>query len=156
MSDRPFMIKTSLARVFRVFDGAALAIFLTSSTIAADSAVDWKSEGDLAVKLLQQYIRIDTSNAPGVAGASGDVREAAGFLEKHLREEGIETRRIAHPKDPTREFLIGRVKGDGSLGKAMIIEHHMDVVPAEGKWTHPPFGGEIHAGFLYGRGAMDD
>jgi succinyl-diaminopimelate desuccinylase len=34
---------------------------------------------------------------------------------------------------------------------------HTDVVPPgeETAWTHPPFGGEIDGGFLYGRGAVD-
>ncbi len=37
---------------------------------------------------------------------------------------------------------------------------HQDVVPieagTEGKWTHPPFSGEIADGFIWGRGTMDD
>ena len=33
---------------------------------------------------------------------------------------------------------------------------HTDVVPAEAdRWMHDPFGGEIHGGFLWGRGAVD-
>ncbi len=32
---------------------------------------------------------------------------------------------------------------------------HLDVVPADGAWTHPPFGGEIHDGEVWGRGALD-
>lgn len=34
---------------------------------------------------------------------------------------------------------------------------HTDVVPVgdEAAWTHPPFGAEIHDGFLYGRGSTD-
>ena len=33
---------------------------------------------------------------------------------------------------------------------------HLDVVPEGGNWTYPPYGGEIHDGKLYGRGATDD
>lgn len=33
---------------------------------------------------------------------------------------------------------------------------HLDVVPAGVGWTHPPFGGEIHDGRIYGRGTVDD
>ncbi|MBI4583353.1 MAG: M20/M25/M40 family metallo-hydrolase [Planctomycetes bacterium] len=118
--------------------------------------VNWDEEGDRAVGLLQTYLRIDTSNAPGVPGATGDVRAAVEFFERLLREDGLEPRRLVHPEDPTRTVLLGRLKGDGSLGKTLLLEHHMDVVPAEGQWTHPPFGAEIHDGFLYGRGTMDD
>jgi acetylornithine deacetylase/succinyl-diaminopimelate desuccinylase-like protein len=33
---------------------------------------------------------------------------------------------------------------------------HLDVVPAEpDKWTHPPFGGTVADGFVWGRGAID-
>ncbi|MCL6547612.1 MAG: dipeptidase PepV [Alicyclobacillus sp.] len=33
---------------------------------------------------------------------------------------------------------------------------HLDVVPAGGDWTYPPFGAEIHDGKVYARGAVDD
>jgi succinyl-diaminopimelate desuccinylase len=33
---------------------------------------------------------------------------------------------------------------------------HVDVVPEGDGWTHPPFGGEIADGKVYGRGAIDD
>lgn len=36
------------------------------------------------------------------------------------------------------------------------IASHIDVVTAQGEWTHPPFAGEIADGILYGRGAQDD
>ena len=33
---------------------------------------------------------------------------------------------------------------------------HLDVVPANDKWTYPPFSGAIHNNKIYGRGAIDD
>jgi carboxypeptidase PM20D1 len=41
---------------------------------------------------------------------------------------------------------------------AIVLLAHLDVVPAEGtaSWTHPPFGGAIADGFVWGRGALDD
>ena len=33
---------------------------------------------------------------------------------------------------------------------------HLDVVPAAGEWTFPPFCGRIDGGFVYGRGTHDD
>ena len=42
-------------------------------------------------------------------------------------------------------------------GKEMIgILSHLDVVPEGNGWDYPPYGGEIHQGRLYGRGAIDD
>lgn len=46
--------------------------------------------------------------------------------------------------------------GDGPDGGSVGIACHLDVVPAEGRWTHPPFGGELHDGEVWGRGAQDD
>ena len=37
----------------------------------------------------------------------------------------------------------------------IILISHLDVVPAEGKWTYPPFSGEIVDGKLFGRGTLD-
>jgi acetylornithine deacetylase/succinyl-diaminopimelate desuccinylase-like protein len=126
-----------------------------SGTATLDQ-VDWKACGDEALALLREYIRIDTSNAPGVATASGDVRKAADLLQGALQHEGIETRRLVHPQDPTRVVVLGRLRGDGSGGKPLLLEHHMDVVPAEGAWSHPPFAAEVDQGWLYGRGTADD
>lgn len=42
-------------------------------------------------------------------------------------------------------------------GKPMVFLSHLDVVSPgdESNWTHPPFGGEVHGSFIYGRGAAD-
>ena len=45
--------------------------------------------------------------------------------------------------------------GDHSRGAVVLIAHS-DVVPASGEWEHPPFGGEIDGGCVWGRGAMDN
>ncbi|MDU4962229.1 MAG: dipeptidase PepV [Sporomusaceae bacterium] len=44
----------------------------------------------------------------------------------------------------------------GSGDDYIAVLGHLDVVPAGDGWTYPPYGGEIHAGRLYGRGAADD
>jgi acetylornithine deacetylase/succinyl-diaminopimelate desuccinylase-like protein len=38
----------------------------------------------------------------------------------------------------------------------LLLLHHTDVVAPGPGWHYPPFAGEIHAGRLYGRGALDD
>jgi len=42
----------------------------------------------------------------------------------------------------------------------IVLMAHVDVVPVEeeteGQWTHPPFGGLIDDGYVWGRGALDD
>ena len=43
-------------------------------------------------------------------------------------------------------------EGDEMIGVLV----HLDVVPEGSGWTYPPYGGEIHDGRIYGRGATDD
>lgn len=42
-------------------------------------------------------------------------------------------------------------------GQKLLFDGHMDTVPVTNpdEWIHPPFGGEIHDGKVYGRGASD-
>jgi len=102
------------------------------------------------VALLQQYIRINTSNPPG------NEIQTARFLHDVLSREGIESQ-ILDTLDlpPGRANFYARLKGDGTK-KAIAIVHHMDVVPVSREfWTADPFAGEIKDGYLYGRGALD-
>lgn len=47
--------------------------------------------------------------------------------------------------------------GNPQLEPALFLAHY-DVVPAgdSGRWSHPPFGGVVTDGFIWGRGALDD
>ena len=38
---------------------------------------------------------------------------------------------------------------------AILFDSHTDVMPVRGNWIHPPFGGQISKGKLYGRGSTD-
>jgi len=94
--------------------------------------VDWDAATSEATSLLQRYVRIDTSNPPG------DVTGAVAFLRRALASAGIrvETFRSA----PGRVNLLARV-GPGR-GPAVVLLHHMDVVPAvAADWSVPPFSG---------------
>ncbi len=44
--------------------------------------------------------------------------------------------------------------GEGE--EVIVIMPHLDVVPEGTGWDYPPFGGEIHNGSIYGRGASDN
>ena len=56
--------------------------------------------------------------------------------------------------------LLYKWKGSDAGKAPIVLMGHTDVVPvisgSESKWTHPAYSGEIDAGFLYGRGALDD
>jgi len=59
-----------------------------------------------------------------------------------------------------RDGLLYTWKGADASAKPALLMAHQDVVPiepgTEGRWAHPPFGGVIADGFVWGRGALDD
>jgi acetylornithine deacetylase/succinyl-diaminopimelate desuccinylase-like protein len=128
---------------------AALSICLSiAAGAAAQPQPDWKAVEREALQTLQGYVRIDTSNPPG------DVSKAADFLAGVLRREGIDVKR--YESAPGRSILLARLKGDGSGGKAILLESHMDVVPTDpSRWKQHPFGAEISDGRMWGRGTID-
>ena len=99
------------------------------------------------VELLQNLIRIDTTNPPGKEAAC--VR----YIHDLLKEAGVDTTFFA--KEENRPNLIARLKGQGSAAPLMMYGH-ADVVPTEKQaWTYPPFEAKIVDGFIWGRGALD-
>ncbi|MFL6290813.1 MAG: M20/M25/M40 family metallo-hydrolase, partial [Thermoanaerobaculia bacterium] len=97
---------------------------------------------------LRQYLRIDTSNPPGNEG------RGAAFLAGILQRAGIPSRVVANPEG--RANLYARLSSPKSGGRAILLLHHMDVVPPGPGWTVPPFAGLVKGGQLWGRGAVDD
>jgi len=103
--------------------------------------------GDAAVRHLADLIRIDTTNPPG------NETPAAEYLAGLLSAAGLEPTLLG--ADPKRHNVIARLRGDGSQAP-LLLAAHTDVVPVErAYWTRDPFGGEIHDGYLWGRGAID-
>lgn len=92
----------------------------------------------LAQKLVQ------TPSMPGEEGAVADVVRAE--MER-LRYDEVWVDEAGN--------VIGRVHG--GEGPALLFNGHMDHVdPGDpARWPHPPFGGEVIAGELWGRGAAD-
>ena len=99
-----------------------------------------------AVELLRQLLRFDTTNPPGAE------RECIDWARGLLEEAGLEVRILA--REDERPNLLARLPGAGDA-PPLLLQGHVDVVPAEGDWRHPPFGGELHDGVVWGRGALD-
>ena len=97
-------------------------------------------------ELLQRLIRFDTTNPPGAECAC--IEWVAGLV----REAGLEARIVA--KDDARPNLVARLRGEGRA-PPFLMQGHVDVVPATGDWSRPPFGGEVAGGYVWGRGALD-
>jgi acetylornithine deacetylase/succinyl-diaminopimelate desuccinylase-like protein len=109
--------------------------------------IDWQAVTDETIRHLQALLRLDTTNPPGNESLAVD------YLARALRADGIEPLVLA--ATPTRGNLIARLKGSGQAAP-LLLYGHTDVVPAEAEhWQHPPFGGEVHDGFVWGRGALD-
>jgi acetylornithine deacetylase/succinyl-diaminopimelate desuccinylase-like protein len=100
-----------------------------------------------AESALVSYLRIDTSNPPG------NETSGARFLQQLLVKEGIDAKLIG--SDPKRLSVYARLVS-GSNEKALVLLHHIDVVPAIAtEWTKPPFAGVRSGGYIWGRGALD-
>lgn len=98
--------------------------------------------------LLQELIRVDTSNPPGHEGAIDDL------LIAKLRPLGFEITVVPTPV-AGKSHLIARLRGDGSR-RPVLLASHADVVGVEkDKWTVDPFGAVVRDGRIYGRGAID-
>ena len=98
-------------------------------------------------ELLQQLIRIDTTNPPGNETA------CATHVKDILASAGIEVQLLA--KTPERANLVARLPGRGEA-PPFLMYGHMDVVTTEKQpWQHPPFGGDIVDGYMWGRGTLD-
>jgi acetylornithine deacetylase/succinyl-diaminopimelate desuccinylase-like protein len=124
---------------------------LMPGRVMAQQPIDWQALTDESVRILADYLKINTTNPPGneLAGAL--------FLKEVLEREGIEATILdtAELKPAGRANLYARLRGNGSK-RAIALVHHIDVVPADPRyWTEDPFSGEIKDGFLYGRGALD-
>lgn len=101
------------------------------------------------IKAVQESIRIDstaglpTEKMPFGTGPAVALQHAL-ILAKNL---GFRIKNL------------NNVIGYAEFGKGdemIAVLGHLDVVPAIGLWKYPPFGGEVHDGILWGRGALDN
>src|SRR5947209_19053768 len=102
---------------------------------------------DEVTELLQELIRVDTTNPPGNETA------AAELLRDYLEDSGAECELYA--RVPERANLVARLSGRGD-GPSLLFLSHTDVVLADAAgWSADPFGGELRDGEVWGRGALD-
>ncbi len=107
------------------------------------AATDLRAE---ATELLQELIRVDTTNPPG------NETKAAELLRAYLEDAGVECELYA--RDPDRANLVARLEGGD--GKSLLLLGHTDVVLADpAEWSVEPFSGALRDGEIWGRGALD-
>jgi putative selenium metabolism hydrolase len=87
---------------------------------------------------------VQTPSLPGQEG------ELASLIQAEMVQLGY---------DAVWQDEVGNVIGTiaGGDGPSLMLNGHMDHVDAgdPAHWRHPPFGGEIHADALWGRGVVD-
>jgi len=99
-----------------------------------------------AVELTRELVRIDTINP------QSPERPCAERAGKLLQDAGYAV--AMHEFAPGRASLIARREGGGL--PPLCFAGHLDTVPlGAAAWTRDPFGGELDAGKLYGRGSSD-
>ncbi|MEK7861141.1 MAG: M20/M25/M40 family metallo-hydrolase, partial [Chloroflexota bacterium] len=105
-----------------------------------------------ATDLLQHLIRNRCVN-DGTPASGGEIRSVE-TLAAYLAGPGVEMRRFA--PIPGRGNLVGRIEGADPKAPTLCLMGHIDVVPASAEgWERDPFGGELVAGEVWGRGAID-
>lgn len=101
---------------------------------------------DEAIRRAREYLRINTSNPPGNEAASME------WFARILTREGIPFDSASSA--PGRGNIWARLRGGPE--PALVLLHHMDVVPADPKyWSVDPFAADTRDGDIFGRGALD-
>ncbi|MEH6543882.1 MAG: M20/M25/M40 family metallo-hydrolase [Porticoccaceae bacterium] len=139
-------LSTRLSRIFFVLFVLLLCGSAQGSSIQDSSAQADNKKHTEFLELFRQYLQIDTSNPPG-----GELA-AAHFFADIFEHEGIPYDLVESA--PGRSNIRAVIKG--RKPSALILLHHMDVVPANPEqWEHPPFAALMDDQFIHGRGAVD-
>ncbi len=107
---------------------------------------------DEQVAFLAELVRVPSDNPPGDcaahAAATAALLEARGMtVERHPVPPA--TASVAGMRSVTN-LIVRRRFGDGPV---VALNAHGDVVPPGEGWSSDPYGAEIRAGAMYGRGA---
>lgn len=128
-----------------------LAIAVCSIVLASCRGAGATAENPLereAAGYFSDYLRINTSNPPGNESAGAEYLKA--IFDRH----GIECQLVG--SKPERRSLYARLRS-GSKEPALLLLHHLDVVPANAsEWSVAPFQALHSNGYFWGRGALDD
>ena len=106
---------------------------------------------DEETRFLQALVQVPTDTPPGHnaphAQRTAELLAAMGLTaEQHAVPEAEV---LAAGMQSITNLIVRRPYGAG--GPTIALNAHGDVVPPGEGWTHPPYGGEIEDGRLYGR-----
>jgi len=94
--------------------------------------------------VLQKYLQINTTD-------SQNDRQACQFWSSIFSQYHVKNHLLQ-----SGDYYNFETYTSFPAGEKILLQNHLDVVPANSNnWDFDPFGGEIHDGYLYGRGALD-
>ena len=125
---------------------ALFFVFASFTTAVPRAAAEPSPFATEAPERLAAYLRVDTVNPPG------NESRGVAYLKGLLDQAGIPS--SSAESAPGRGNLWARLEGGDE--PALILLHHIDVVPADARyWKTDPLGGVIEDGYIIGRGALD-
>src|SRR5688500_686289 len=96
--------------------------------------------------MLVDLVRLPSQN-PG-----DDERAVADYLAEHCRRLGLD---VATPDVfPGRPNVVARLRGERP-GPVVVLNTHLDTVPAGEGWSVDPFAGVVRDGRVWGLGTSD-
>lgn len=105
-----------------------------------------------AVATLQALVRIATVSHRDPALVDTDAFDR--FVTELEARFALLHRRLDLTRIHTHGLLF-RWTG-AAHDRPVVLMAHLDVVPVEGTWQHPAFGGDVVDGVIWGRGTLDD
>lgn len=130
------------------------------SSIKLKGAIDESKQKMVA--FLKRLVEIPTVVPPGE-----NYRECIDFIERKMKEIGFDCTVIEPHPDLLRRYGIqpNLLRGPrpnliatrewGSQGHCILLNGHIDVVPAGNGWKYPPFSATIKNNLMFGRGTAD-
>jgi succinyl-diaminopimelate desuccinylase len=113
---------------------------------------------DDLVQITRELVRIPSVNPPG------DYEAVVRKMQELYRAEGLEPVVAVAPEQEVKDLELSfprpnvmALSPGSRRSPVFCLDAHMDVVGIgdPSAWKYPPFGGEIHDGKIYGRGAED-
>ncbi len=107
-----------------------------------------EADREMLIGFLRGFLRARSPNPPG------DTVEATRYITDFLEAKGVKFD-VMGP-DPEKPNVVSSFDSPAE-GKRLVLNGHIDVFPVgnEEGWSHDPWGGELVAGKIYGRGACD-
>ena len=101
------------------------------------------------VSFLQQYIRTDTTQP------NPDYQKVCDLFKTYAQRDGFDCSIIILPSG--KPVIIITHSGTNIALPSLLLNHHMDVVPALNteQWIAPPFEGAVLNDMIIGRGSQD-